>query len=73
VVEVVGTVVVVVVVEVVVVVVVSLDDEHDAMTIAPATIMRILDAMATDSIALAHLQCRKPTLRSRRLPSTRSR
>jgi len=71
---VVGTVVVVVVVVVVdVVVVVSFDDEHDAMTNVAAAIIRILDAMATDSIRFARLRCRNATLRSRHPPSTESR
>ena len=67
---VVGTVVVVVVVVVDVVVVVSLDDEHDAIMIATAATMRVLEAMAADSILFARQRCRRTTVRSRCPPST---
>ena len=66
---VVGTVVVVVVVVVDVVVVVSLEDEHDAITIATVATMRILKTMAANSILFARQRFRWTTVRSRSPPS----
>lgn len=70
----VGAVVVVVEVGAVVVVVVdSLDDVHDATTIAAAATMRVFDAIAVDSIRFGRA-CRELTiLRNRHPPSTWSR